>query len=378
MQLTRIPYVLTFSLIALTGVITFAITPGCASGPDDTSPIIEPETELVAANAVLPDPPPEVIEVEVPVAVPQRRALPAPPPPEITQRNGESGGAGDLLGGPGIPGAMAAIDEANRDALVRSTEDGFVDAIQYYEYLPGAVYEVIASPDRVTTITLRPGEHLQAKAAGDTRRWQVDETVTGRGEAEQTLVIVRPLREWVDTNLVLVTDQRVYQLELRSVPGGVYNAAVSWNYPRDRLVQVNERVLREQEAARHTIAPIDVENLDFAYEITPGDEDHPPRWMPRRVFNDGRKTYIQFPSNLGVTEAPPLFVTGRKGDAELINYRVHRSYYIVDRVLDRAQLRLGDKPQDIVQIRSLHLPPDRRPSTWTKPTTRRRSTPKRR
>ena len=43
--------------------------------------------------------------------------------------------------------------------------------------------------------------------------------------------------------------------------------------------------------------------------------------------------------------------SGRKGDAQLVNYRVNRNYYIVDRVLDNAQLRLGNTPQQVVYIR---------------------------
>ncbi len=33
--------------------------------------------------------------------------------------------------------------------------------------------------------------------------------------------------------------------------------------------------------------------------------------MPAVPFDDGRKTYIQFPPQVTVTEAPPLFVMGR-------------------------------------------------------------------
>jgi type IV secretion system protein VirB9 len=36
--------------------------------------------------------------------------------------------------------------------------------------------------------------------------------------------------------------------------------------------------------------------------------------------------------------------------ADLVNYRVKGSYYIVDRLFDRAQLRFGETPQTIVEI----------------------------
>ena len=87
-------------------------------------------------------------------------------------------------------------------------------------------------------------------------------------------------------------------------------------------------------------------SLRFRYEIT-GDD---PPWRPVRVFDDQRKVYIQFPSGLVQGEAPPLFVVGQDGDAELVNYRVRGTYYIVDRLFAAAELRLGEKPQQIVRI----------------------------
>jgi type IV secretion system protein VirD4 len=49
-------------------------------------------------------------------------------------------------------------------------------------------------------------------------------------------------------------------------------------------------------------------------------------------------------------EAPPLFVTGEKGKPQLINYRMRGNYYVVDRLFAAAELRLGEKPQQVVRI----------------------------
>jgi len=75
-----------------------------------------------------------------------------------------------------------------------------------------------------------------------------------------------------------------------------------------------------------------------------------PRWQPLRVFDDGLKTYIQFPVNMAATDAPPLFLVGPGGKAELVNYRYLNGYYVVDRLIDVAELRLGEKPQQVVRI----------------------------
>jgi len=69
-----------------------------------------------------------------------------------------------------------------------------------------------------------------------------------------------------------------------------------------------------------------------------------------RAFDDGAKVYIEFPARIDQGEAPPLFVVGPDGDSQLVNYRVRRNYYIVDRLFAAAELRLGSDPQQVVRI----------------------------
>ena len=86
--------------------------------------------------------------------------------------------------------------------------------------------------------------------------------------------------------------------------------------------------------------------LKFRYEID-GDKPH---WRPLRAFDDGRKVYIQFPARIDQGEAPPLFVVSSEGETQLVNYRVKGRYYVVDRLFARAELRLGEKDQQVVRI----------------------------
>src|SRR5690606_2189368 len=71
---------------------------------------------------------------------------------------------------------------------------------------------------------------------------------------------------------------------------------------------------------------------------------------PVRAFDDGNKVYIEFPARIDQGQAPPLFVLGPDGQAQLVNYRMRGSYYVVDRLFAAAELRLGEDPQQIVRI----------------------------
>jgi type IV secretion system protein TrbG len=45
-----------------------------------------------------------------------------------------------------------------------------------------------------------------------------------------------------------------------------------------------------------------------------------------------------------------IIAVGPTGEAELANYRVRGRFYVIDRLFDVAELRLGTKKQQIVRI----------------------------
>ena len=69
------------------------------------------------------------------------------------------------------------------------------------------------------------------------------------------------------------------------------------------------------------------------------------------MMDDGKKTYIQMPEGAAVREAPILVVSGLDSTAEMVNYRVKGSMYIVDRLFEHGALLLGSgKKQQRVDI----------------------------
>ena len=249
------------------------------------------------------------------------------------------------------------IDTANERAKIEPDLDRFVNAVQIYPFMQGALYRLYAAPEQVTDIALEPGERLNSVSAGDTVRWVVGDTTSGGSKGEQVHILVKPIAPGLSTNLVIATDKRAYHLEMRSFRE-TYMAAISWTYPQDQLVKRRNDVERVNVAAESVIAAsVDPDDLKFRYEIE-GDRPH---WRPVRAFDNGKQVFIQFPENIAQGEAPPLFVLSRKGEPELVNYRMRGNYYVVDRLFAAAELRLGEKQQDIVRITRSDL--KRRPKT---------------
>lgn len=239
---------------------------------------------------------------------------------------------------------QATVATANRLATIEPAAQGFLNAAQVYPFAEGAIYHVITAPGRVTDIALQPGETLVAVASGDTVRWVIGDTTSGSGTEKRTHVLVKPFSAGLATNLVITTDRRSYHIALTSIPRTAM-AALSWTYPQDALIAL-KRATAAAEAAAPVAAGIAVEQLHFNYAVS-GDR---PSWRPLRAFDDGRQTFIEFPATLGVGEAPPIFLLDTKDEAQLVNYRVKGRFYVVDRIFDVAELRLGTKNQQVVRI----------------------------
>jgi type IV secretion system protein VirB9 len=230
------------------------------------------------------------------------------------------------------------VGAANEAARIEPDDAGFDNAIQRYAYREGALFQVYAKPGQVTDIALQEGETLVGPgpvAAGDTVRWMIGDTLSGSGATRRVHILIKPTRPDIATNLVINTDRRTYHIELRANPN-IYMASVSWSYPADELI-----ALRREEERAVRAAPVTegftLEALNFDYRIS-GDE---PDWRPIRVFDDGRRTLVEFPPDVVQGEMPPFFVVGAGGAAELVNYRVSGRYLIVDRLFHKAELRLG-------------------------------------
>lgn len=246
------------------------------------------------------------------------------------------------------PAALAqpasSVVTANKAALREPAKSGFVNAVQVYPYSEGALFRLFAAPERVSDIALQPGETLTSVAAGDTVRWTVGDTASGSGETKRTHLLVKPFAPGLSTNLVITTDRRVYHVQMTSTVSTAMTG-MRWTYPQDELIAL-ARQRAEAEAAQPVSIGVEIAQLNFDYRIS-GDR---PAWRPLRAFDDGRQTWIEFPAAISTGEAPPLFVLGDKGEAELVNYRVSGRFYIIDRLFGAAELRLGAKKQKIVRV----------------------------
>jgi P-type conjugative transfer protein TrbG len=312
--------ILTVSLLALAG---------CTSQAKLNTFADEPFVEAKVIDE--PDAPVKVVEMPKPLPLPgQLKKLPG----KYKKVNEDK-----------IDDPLMRVDEANAKATKEPVKAGYVNAIQVYPYSTGALYRLYASVNQVSDVALQPGEKLVSVSTGDTVRWIVGDTTSGEGALSQVHILVKPIAADLSTNMVITTERRTYHLELQSTET-TSMSSLSWEYPADDLIAIRKK--NEGLVGTDSI-PVEgaetFDNLNFRYRI-----DGKGDFAPARVFDDGFKVYIQFPSSLPQGEAPPLFVQGSGGKPALVNYRVKGNTYIVDRLFAVAELRLGTQPQSVIRI----------------------------
>jgi type IV secretion system protein TrbG len=238
------------------------------------------------------------------------------------------------------------IKAAQKKASQRPTRERSLNAITMYDYIEGALYKVICAPDHVTDVILQPGEVLTGQpAGGDTVRWIVGVTNSKTGTEKTYHVLIQPMLPGLSTNMILATDKHLYHLELVSRQE-TYQTALSWRYPQEELAKANQKKVEEE---NREIAQINIANINFNYKI-----DGKAAWKPIRVFDDGKKTYLEFPAGIQQGELPPLFIVSKDSENQLVNYRYRNNYYIVDRLFEKALLQIGNKKSEKVYVTRLN------------------------
>lgn len=235
------------------------------------------------------------------------------------------------------------------------SDDGRV-MYPFGQYLPKLTCTLLRACD----IQLEPGELLTDKpVAGDTARFLISKKTSGSGERAVTHVVVKPTDVGIETNLIVYTDRRVYQIQLVSATNEKdYLNAIGFYYPEDLAQEWDEsaKIREKAQKAQEKVAAAQVpsscmEGLDFAYTVEGG-----AAFKPLRVYNACGKVFIHMPDVVATSETPVLVSIGKDGQAEFLNWRPKSpTVYEVDKLFDKAMLVIGtDGDEQKVTI------------TWTK------------
>lgn len=192
------------------------------------------------------------------------------------------------------------------------------------------------------SIELQEGEHIQSKHPGDSQRWWFGETATGTGSTLKPVVIVKPLvKEELFTNLIILTDRRIYYIHLKSVVEGPYTPRIGFFYPQEEGSPSVYGDFSQSQAPEDTNEFVNFKSIaewNFNYRIK-GKKGI--SFYPQQVFDDGKKVYIRMPEGIEFSEIPVFFGLGPGGAQEVVNYRYKDGVYIIDRLIKSGVLLLN-------------------------------------
>lgn len=238
------------------------------------------------------------------------------------------------------------IAEANKKAALEPSKHNYFNASMIFDWEQSRLYQVYTKPERITDIAFEVGEAIVSIGGGDSQRWTISETQSGKEPYLRKHIFIKPHQLDISTNLVVTTDRRTYHIEIHALAHVPYQAAVSWKYPSSPMI-IAHGTLASDGRAQTPMSGVGHKQLNFNYHFVASDR---PPWAPRRVFDDGHKTYIEFPDSMQDTEAPILYGLSQAKEQEVLNYRRYRNFYIVDHLIDTAELTIGGKIKNNIGI----------------------------
>jgi type IV secretion system protein VirB9 len=237
------------------------------------------------------------------------------------------------------------VQKSMQEALV--TPQNFIGGTQFYDYNEYKQYPVVCKILSLSVIQLENGEvPIGVPYLSDTLRWEITGDVwrTADGLSVQ-LVMIKPLESGLTTNMILVTNQRIYQFVLNSTRDS-YMPMVKFRYPHTQKKFITAETLLQE--AEYQEREENGEYLSYNYKIVSGwafSGWFKPAWQPLEAWDDGHKTYLRLPRGVLQNEYPTVFEKLRY----IINYRVNENVMVLDKLITEVTLRLNGKRVRVIK-----------------------------
>jgi len=205
---------------------------------------------------------------------------------------------------------------------------------------------LVCAPGFACSVRLNADEQPLSVVLGNPAEWQTEVLTYGQG---RHVIAVRALAYTGETNMLINTDRRTYTVKLKA-SRDQYVPAIGYYYPKETLAswvrQAGEQQQAQQAQAQQApqalgaddeLPHLTAADLNFRYYLEGRDYS----WMPVRVYDDGKKTFIEMNPKMQVSAAPVLVIIDSDGREQLVNYRVKGNYFVVDRLFERAALLNG-------------------------------------
>lgn len=227
--------------------------------------------------------------------------------------------------------------------------------IQYVDYKSFDIVKVNAAPAIGSQIVFSNNEEILDVASGFSQGWEF----ANRGnilfikvkslKTDQGLIL--PNSEDWNTNLLITTDKKLYAFDLNVVdkddPLAPVTYRLQFKYPEDEQAEKNRIALAEKEKKRNDWLAKETERrlkteryaaTNWNYTMQIGENSK--NIAPSMAYDDGKFTYLKFPSN---NIFPVAFVLDDSGEESIINSHVENDFLVLHVIAEKFYLRSGNK-----------------------------------
>jgi type IV secretion system protein VirB9 len=214
----------------------------------------------------------------------------------------------------------------------RTPEPGGADPrVKHIVYHKQDVVELKGHYGFTSAVEFASDEEVSTISIGDSTMWQVIPV--------KNLLVLKPLTENATTNLLVVTNKRVYSFELSASPAissksKRLNYRVQFVYPDeelDMLATVGMGPRATTRLSSEASTPADW-NFKYTYSGTTN-------LRPTQIFDNGKFTYFQFAD---INRTPAIFVVDDHGNESLVNFHKEGDYLVIHRLSRQFTLRDGE------------------------------------
>lgn len=233
-------------------------------------------------------------------------------------------------------------DSTGKDAVKESTSSSLQSPSQfnygtmYYDFGDDFTFEIYCQPYRVTDIILEPGEQvIEMPFLSEEKVWEIGAGVSRTGGVDTQHFFLKPAYSGLVTAFIIITDRRVYHLLLKSYKDA-YMTQVKWKYPNTMPFKLSSDKLNGGSSSLEDALRVDPRYLSFDYKMSYSLFKRP-YWLPQRVYDDGRKTYIVMDETV-LHMATPVIFNKRN---QRVNYFVEKNLIVINELIERVTIRIG-------------------------------------
>lgn len=216
--------------------------------------------------------------------------------------------------------------------------------LKAWYYKEENVYQLHTQTYHSTIIQLEPGEEMtEVPYISEPDVWRISRGIGTKDNLPTQFIIIKPDYSGLKSTLIIITNRRVYQLELCSYKDH-YMPYAKWVYPNTINDTSSWNKFEVQQKNVTEFSGQNVENLSFDYKIKRSIFKKPV-WTPTLVYDDGAKTYIVLNKKALHMTIPTIF----NGKKEIINKEYRKNIIVINELIEKVTLRHGKDKVVIVK-----------------------------